>query len=49
MKTLIKNGHIFTAVDSYVADILIDDGKFALSESIWRPRQIRPSMPQAST
>ena len=27
MKTLIKNGHIFTAVDSYVADILIDDGK----------------------
>jgi dihydropyrimidinase len=27
MKTLIKNGHIFTAVDSYVADILVDDGK----------------------
>ena len=27
MKTLIKNGHIFTAVDSYIADILVDDGK----------------------
>ena len=27
MSTLIKNGHIFTAVDSYVADIFIDDGK----------------------
>ena len=27
MKTLIKNGHIFTAVDSYVADVLVDDGK----------------------
>ena len=27
MKVLIKNGHIFTAVDSYVADILLDDGK----------------------
>ena len=27
MSVLIKNGHIFTAVDSYVADILVDDGK----------------------
>ena len=27
MRILIKNGHIFTAVDSYVADILIDEGK----------------------
>ena len=27
MSILIKNGHIFTAVDSYVADILVDDGK----------------------
>tara|TARA_B100000508_G_C11293666_1_gene196397 strand:- start:31 stop:429 length:399 start_codon:yes stop_codon:yes gene_type:complete len=27
MSILVKNGHIFTAVDSYVADILIDDGK----------------------
>ena len=26
MSVLIKNGHIFTAVDSYVADILVDDG-----------------------
>src|SRR6266850_6705347 len=24
MKTLIKNGHVITAVDSYVADILVD-------------------------
>ncbi len=27
MRILVKNGHIFTAVDSYVADILVDDGK----------------------
>ena len=27
MSVLIKNGHIFTAVDSYVTDILVDDGK----------------------
>ncbi|MFQ6029182.1 MAG: amidohydrolase family protein, partial [Dehalococcoidia bacterium] len=27
MKILIKNGNIFTAVDNYVADILVDDGK----------------------
>ena len=27
MSVLIKNGHIFTAVDNYVADILVDDGK----------------------
>ena len=27
MSVLIKNGHIFTTVDSYVADILVDDGK----------------------
>jgi len=27
MSILVKNGHIFTAVDSYVADILVDDGK----------------------
>ena len=27
MRILIKNGHIFTAVDSYVADILVDEGK----------------------
>ena len=27
MSILIKNGHIFTAVDKYVADILVDDGK----------------------
>jgi dihydropyrimidinase len=27
MSVLIKNGHIFTAVDSYVADIFVDDGK----------------------
>ena len=27
MSILIKNGHIFTAVDNYVADILVDDGK----------------------
>jgi dihydropyrimidinase len=27
MSVLIKNGHIVTAVDSYVADILVDDGK----------------------
>lgn len=26
MKTLIKNGHIVTAVDDYHADLLIDDG-----------------------
>ncbi len=27
MSVLIKNGHIFTAVDNYLADILVDDGK----------------------
>ena len=27
MSVLIKNGHIFTAVDNYVADILVNDGK----------------------
>ncbi len=27
MKVLIRNGHIFTAVDSYTADILLDNGK----------------------
>ncbi len=27
MSTLISNGHIFTAVDNYTADILVDDGK----------------------
>ena len=27
MSILIKNGHIFTASDSYVADIFVDDGK----------------------
>ncbi len=27
MSILIKNGHIFTAVDRYVADILVDEGK----------------------
>ncbi len=27
MSVLIKNGHIFTAVDNYVADILVDGGK----------------------
>ena len=27
MSVLIKNGHIFTAGDSYVADIMVDDGK----------------------
>ena len=27
MSILIKNGHIFTAVDNYVADIFMDDGK----------------------
>jgi dihydropyrimidinase len=30
MKTLIKGGHVVTAVDSYVADILIDDSTIAL-------------------
>src|SRR5687767_10984245 len=30
MKTLIKGGHIVTAVDSYVADILIDGPAIAL-------------------
>jgi len=30
MKTLIKNGHIVTAVDSYVADILIDGETIAM-------------------
>ena len=27
MSILVKNGHIFASVDSYVADILVDDGK----------------------
>lgn len=27
MSILVKNGHIFTAVDSYVADIYVDEGK----------------------
>lgn len=27
MSILIKNGHVFTAIDNYVADILVDDGK----------------------
>ncbi|MFN0108570.1 MAG: dihydropyrimidinase [Blastocatellia bacterium] len=30
MKTLIKNGHIITAVDSYIADILIDGETVAM-------------------
>src|SRR2546428_6155218 len=30
MKTLIKNGHIVTAVDSYVADILVDGSSVVL-------------------
>ena len=30
MKTLIRNGHIVTAVDSYIADILIDGATVAL-------------------
>ena len=30
MKTLIKNGHIVTAVDSYVADVLVDGSTVAL-------------------
>src|SRR5215813_13905672 len=30
MRTLIKNGHVVTAVDSYVADILIEDSSIAL-------------------
>src|SRR5262249_62236765 len=30
MKTLIKNGHIVTAVDSYTADILIDGETIAM-------------------
>src|SRR5438093_13095765 len=30
MKTLIKNGHIVTAVDSYTADILIDGETVAM-------------------
>src|SRR5437763_427824 len=30
MKTLIRNGHIITAVDSYIADILIDGATVAL-------------------
>jgi dihydropyrimidinase len=30
MKTLIKNGHIVTAVDSYVADVLIDGAVIAV-------------------
>ena len=27
MSVPIKNGHIFTAVDNYLADILVDEGK----------------------
>ncbi len=30
MKTLIKNGHIVTAVDDYMADVLIEDEKVAV-------------------
>jgi dihydropyrimidinase len=30
MKTLIKNGNVVTAVDSYFADLLIDEGKVAV-------------------
>ena len=30
MRTLIKNGHIVTAVDSYIADILVDGSTVAL-------------------
>jgi dihydropyrimidinase len=30
MKTLIKNGNVVTAVDSYVADLLIDDSTIAM-------------------
>jgi len=30
MKTLVKNGHIVTAVDDYLADILIEDEKVAV-------------------
>ncbi|MCL4493596.1 MAG: dihydropyrimidinase [Firmicutes bacterium] len=30
MKTIIRNGHIITAVDSYHADILIEDGKIQM-------------------
>jgi dihydropyrimidinase len=30
MKTLIKNGHVVTAVDSYVADVLIDGSTIAM-------------------
>ncbi len=30
MKVLIKNGNIVTAVDNYVADVLIEDGKVAV-------------------
>ena len=30
MRTLIKNGHIVTAVDSYIADILIDGETVAM-------------------
>ena len=30
MKVLIKNGNIITAVDNYLADVLIDDGKVAV-------------------
>ena len=27
MSILVRNGHIFTAVDDYVADIFVDEGK----------------------
>src|SRR5437660_10395688 len=30
MKTLIKNGHVVTAVDTYVADVLIDGSTVAM-------------------
>jgi len=30
MKVLIKNGNVITAVDNYLADVLIDDGKVAV-------------------
>src|ERR1044071_8322350 len=30
MKILIKNGNIVTAVDNYIADILVEDGKISV-------------------
>ena len=34
MKTLIKNGTLVTASESYVADLLMEDGKIALRVSV---------------